>query len=166
MLLVVGALFVLAVVIHNGDHVRRGADSLDAGVFWLGTAAIALEVGLVVLVYQRHRLAPLAAAVAGLTLAAGYVLVHFLPEWGPFSDPLLGEDGIDGWSITAATIEVVAALALGAAGLVALRRSGGLASAARPRPEQRTARQGLLHPVVFVFALSQIPVLIVSFAQL
>ena len=80
------ALFVLAVIIHNSDHLRRGADKLTPDVFWLGTVGILVEVALVVLILQRHRLAPLAAVVVGVSLAAGYVEVHFLPGHGFLSD--------------------------------------------------------------------------------
>src|SRR5437763_9744462 len=81
-----GALFTLAVIIHNGDHLRRGADKLTPDVFWLGTVGILVEVALVITIFQRHRLAPLAAAVVGLSLAVGYVEVHFLPAHGAVSD--------------------------------------------------------------------------------
>src|SRR5947199_7607472 len=71
--------FTLAVLVHNADHVRRNAGTLAHDVFAVGTAAMAVEVAIVVMVFGRHRLAPLFAAVAGASLAAGYVLVHFTP---------------------------------------------------------------------------------------
>lgn len=150
---------------HNGDHLRRGADAVDVDVFAIGTAAIALEVALVVLVCQRHRVAALAAAVAGFGLAVGYVVVHFLPERSWLSDPLLGEAGVDGWSLLAASIEVVAAVALGVVGVHALGRLGGLASAARPHPTERTLRGALLHPLALAFTVSQVVTIAISFAQ-
>ena len=157
-----GFFFAIAVALHNADHVRRGADAVDPDVFWLGTAAIAVEVALVVIICQRHRFAPLCAAVAGLTLASGYVFVHFLPERPWLSDPLVGVSGIDAWSIVAASIEAAAALVLGLTGLADLRRLG---SAASPTAEQRTVRDALLHPVALAFALTQVGTLAVSFAQ-
>lgn len=48
-LVLAAAFFTLAVLIHNADHVRRGADSASLAVFWVGTAAIGLEVAIVVL---------------------------------------------------------------------------------------------------------------------
>src|SRR3954454_13976929 len=69
--------FAAAVLVHNFDHVRRGADGIDLDVFWAGTLSLVVEVGVVVLVLMRHRWAPLAAAVVGLALAAGYTMVHF-----------------------------------------------------------------------------------------
>src|SRR5687767_8981893 len=85
--------FALAVLIHNSDHLRRGGDSVSADVFWLGSAAIILEVLVVVLVYMRHPAAPLVATAAGFQLALGYLAVHFTPERGLFSDSFVSGDG-------------------------------------------------------------------------
>lgn len=159
---VAGLFFALAVAFHNADHVRRGADAVQGDVFWLGAAAVAVEVALVVLICQRHRLAPLGAAVAGLLLAVGYVFVHFLPERSWLSDPLLTARGIDDWSIAAAAVEAIAALVLGLTGLAALRQFGSVATV---HPRQRTLRAGLAHPVALVFLLTQVVTLTLAFAQ-
>ena len=165
-LVVAGALFAAAVVLHNGDHVRRGADAVDADVFWLGTGAIAVEVALVVLICQRHRLAPLAAAVTGASLAAGYVFVHFLPERQWLSDPLVGREAVDSWSVFAASFETAAAVALAVAGVAAVARLGGLDAAGRSRSQQRGLREGVLHPVALAFAITQAVTVALSFSQL
>jgi hypothetical protein len=60
--------FASAVLVHNADHLRRGGDWVSAVVFWLGSGAIILEVGLVALVFMRHAAAPLAAAIGGFAL--------------------------------------------------------------------------------------------------
>lgn len=165
-LLRAAAFFAVAVVLHNGDHVRRGADAVSSDVFWLGTAGIVLEVAVVLVICQRHRIAPLAAAVAGANLAAGYVLVHFLPERSWFSDSFTSGADVSALSWTAALVEVAAAVALAVTGLVVLSRRGGLASAARPHPGQRSLRDAALHPLAFGFALTQVVTVVVSFAQL
>lgn len=159
-------LFAAAVVLHNSDHVRRGADAVDGDVFWLGSAAIVVEVVLVLLVFQRHHLAPLAAAVTGATLAVGYVVVHFLPARAWFSDSFTSASDVSALSWAAATLEVIAALSLAGASLRTLRRQGGLASAAHHRPEQIARAEAAAHPVVMAFALSQVLILAISFAQL
>ncbi|HVF33480.1 MAG TPA: hypothetical protein VM933_10645 [Acidimicrobiales bacterium] len=160
-----GVFFAVAVVLHNADHVRRGADVVASDVFWLGSAAIVLEVALVALICQRHPVAPLSAALAGLTLAAGYVLVHFLPERPWLSDPLLSTRGVDPWSVLVASIEIVAALVLGLAGLVALHRLGGPGSTVGA-PQPPTRQRTVLHPVALGFALIQVATLAASFAQI
>jgi hypothetical protein len=157
------ALFTVAVIIHNSDHLRRGVDKLTADVFWVGTAGILLEVGLVVLICQRHRLAPLAAAVGGLSLAGGYVEVHFLPAHRWLSDSFTSATQVSPLSWTAASLEVFAALALAVVGLRVLGRRGGLESASRPYPAQRQVIAGALHPLAAVLILSHLITLVVSF---
>lgn len=166
--LLVGAayLFTAAVIVHNSDHLRRGVDSIDRAVFWAGTASVVLEVGIVVLVCQRHRLAPLAAVAVGWSLAPAYVLVHFLPERGWLSDSFTSATDVSPMSWFAASFEVVAALALGAAGWLALQQRGGLASAAAPHAEQRTFRDGFLHPAALAMLIANVVIVALSLAQL
>jgi hypothetical protein len=159
-------LFAVAVLVHGADHLRRGADAISRDVFWAGTAAIALEVGVVVLGCQRHRLAPLAALVAGASLAAGYVVVHFLPERGRLSDSLASGTDVGALSWFAASLEVLAALVLGVVGLVVLRRRGGLASAAAPYDGQRPLRRALVDPMVVVMIAGNAAIVAASLTQL
>jgi hypothetical protein len=156
-------LFTAAVLFHNGDHVRRGADAVASDVFWAGSLSIALEVGVVAIVVLRHRVAPLLAATTGFSLAAGYVLVHLLPRRSWLSDPLFS-GGAEVVSQLAASLEILAALALGAAGLVALRRRGGLASASTGTTSGSWSKV-LTHPAVLAMALGNAVVLILSFAD-
>ena len=153
-------------LIHNSDHVRRGADAVSKDVFWVGTASIALEVALVVLACQRHRLAPLAATAGGLSLAAGYVVVHFLPARSWLSDSFTSATGVSPQSWIAASLEVVAAVTLGVVGLIVLRGRGGLASATRPNSGQRNLRDALLHPIALAMIIGNAALLVISFAQL
>jgi len=156
--------FAVAVLLHNSDHLRRGIDSVSRDVFVVGSSAIVLEIGIVVLVYQRHRWAALAAAVTGLSLAAGYLMVHFLPERSWLSDSFTSATNVSPLSWGAASLETIAAATLGVAGLVALRRRGGLASAARPNLEQRTRRDVATHPVVIATAIGNALIFVVSIA--
>lgn len=156
-------LFTAAVLVHNGDHVRRGADAVASDVFWAGSLSILLEVGVVALVVLGHRTAPLAATTAGFSLAAGYVLVHLLPGRGWLSDPLF-DGGAEGVSQLAASFEIVAALALGAAGSVALRQRGGLASATAGAATGSWTKV-LTHPVVLAMALGNAVILVLSIAD-
>jgi hypothetical protein len=157
--------FTLAVLIHNSDHVRRGNDAVSKDVFWVGTSAIALEVALVVLATQRHRLAPLAAAAGGLSLAFGYVFVHFLPARSWLSDSFTSATDVSPLSWFAASLEVVAAITLGVVGLAALRERGGLASATQPNPEQRSLHEALVHPIALAMIAGNVAILAISFAQ-
>lgn len=160
------AFFAAAVLVHGADHARRGADSISGDVFWLGTAALVLEVGVVVLGCQRHRLAPLAAATAGFSLTAGYIGVHFLPARSWLSDSFTSGTGVSALSWGAASLEVIAALTLGLAGWIALRRRGGLASASLTRSDQLTLGHALRHPVALAMVTGNLAILGVSFSQL
>ncbi len=148
-------LFAFGVLIHNLDHVRRGGAALPADVFWIGTLALLDEAAVVVLVFLRHRLAPLMALVSGMTLAAGYLVVHFTPRRPWLSDSLVSGDA-SALSIVAASIELVAAIVLTAAALLSLNE--------RSTTPGGTSDLwvGLRHPVVlamvggnaFVFVMS------------
>ncbi len=159
-------LFAVAVLLHNSDHARRGVDSMGRDVFVVGSSAIILEVGIAVLIYRRHRWAPLAAAVIGFSLGAGYLVVHFLPHRSWLSDSFISAANVRPLSWGAASLETVSAIILGVAGLVALRRRGGLASAGRPSPDQRSLRAVAVHPVVVVLVVVSAAILAVSVAQL
>jgi hypothetical protein len=161
-------LFTAAVIVHNSDHVRRGADAISRDVFWAGTAGVVVEVGIVVLVCMRHRLAPLAAIAVGWSLAPAYVLVHFLPERGWLSDSFTSGVDVSPMSWFAASFEVLVALLLGVAGWWVLRQRGGLASAsaAALHDEQRPVRDGLLHPAAMTMLLANAAIVAISFAQL
>jgi hypothetical protein len=166
LLLAAGTLFTIAVVVHNSDHLRRGIDSVERDVFWVGTAGILIEVGIVVLVCARHRVAPLAALAVGWSLAPAYLVVHFLPQRSWLSDSLPSGTDVAALTWFAASFEVVAALVLGLAGWGVLRQRGGLASAARPHEGERPLRDGLLHPVALVMLLVNVVIVAGSFAQL
>lgn len=162
---VAASFFALAVLLHNGDHTRRGADSIGTDLFWVGTAGIFVEVGVVVVVFLADRRAPLAAASIGLGLATAYVLVHALPERSWLSDPVLG-DGAQLASRIAVGLLIVAAVVLGASGVSALRARGGLESVAVDDHGRRPIGEALTHPVVAAMILGNIAVLVSSFVSM
>lgn len=155
-------LFAGAVVLHNGDHLRRGGDSVSAQVFWLGGAAIILEVAVVALVLGRHPSAPLAALTVGFSLAVGYVVVHFTPG-RPFLSDSLVDGGAQIVSIVAASLETITALALGLAGLASIRGQGMTAAAEGPTPSAAVVA-GLRQPFVATFAIANVLIFALSLA--
>jgi hypothetical protein len=153
--------FTLAVLAHNGDHLRRGGDSVSAQVFWVGSAAILVEVAAVLLVFLRHPSAPIAAVAAGFGLAAGYILVHFTPHRGWLSDSLTS--GNASWlTVLAALFETVAALGLGLVGLQSLRETGIAAAAAGHAPVSLT--RTVMHPVVAAMIIGNVVIFVGSAA--
>jgi hypothetical protein len=120
--------YAAGLALHTADHLRRGTDVLTRHVSIAGNLSTALGVVTIALVLLRHRLAPLAAALTGLTVAIGVSATHLLPKWSAFSDAFPGSHGVGvtAWSWTVVIVEIIGALAMG---LVALRivrgRSGG-----------------------------------------
>ena len=149
-------LFTIAVIVHNGDHLRRGADAHSTEVFWVGgLGGIGLEVALVVLICQRHRLAPLAAGVIGAGLAAAYLKVHFLPAHSWLSDSFTSAANVSALSWAAASLEVAAALLVAATGFAVVHRRGGLAAAAQPYEGERGLGEAIADPLAFAIVLTQ-----------
>lgn len=121
----VTTVFVIALIVHGGDHLRRGMNTISALVMALGTIQQLLAIATVVLVFTRHRLAPTAAITVGFLSAIGFTLVHLLPSWfGPLSDSFINAPAasrVTGFSWFAAIFEIVADLAIAVAGLRARR---------------------------------------------
>lgn len=120
-------IFAASLLLHNGDHLRRGWDAVTREVRWSGSLALALSVTAIVLALRRHRLAPATATVVGFAMALGVTAVHLLPQWTAFNDSL-PEGAVDWFTWVAVFGEIGGALLFGAAGLAALRRT------TRPRP--------------------------------
>ncbi|MFD5174521.1 hypothetical protein ACFWM1_01825 [Nocardia sp. NPDC058379] len=119
------AVFAVALVVHGADHLRRGMDATSALVNALGTLQLLAALLVVVLVFRRHSAAPLAAVIVGFASAAGFFVVHLLPDWfGPLSDSFVNapaDANVTGFSWFAALFEIAADLAVGLAGLRVLR---------------------------------------------
>lgn len=115
--------FAAGFLVHNGDHFRRGIDSLTPEVLWAGSVAAVLSMVAIALALGGSRLAPLVAVAVGFPLALGVSAVHLLPRWSAFSDALPGGT-VDALSYAAVLFEIGGALALGLAGAYALRRDG------------------------------------------
>ena len=152
-------LFTVAVLLHNSDHLRRGADAIGRDVFWIGSAAMIVEVGVVMLIFLRHRLAPLAAMVAGFSLAVGYTFVHFTPSRSWLSDSFVS-GAARGISVGAAGLETAAAVVLGMVGAYVMRHG-------QPASANHTVNsRGLLHPVVLAMLVGNVTIFVASLVQL
>ncbi|MGZ4714201.1 MAG: hypothetical protein ACXVJZ_01400 [Acidimicrobiia bacterium] len=121
---VAAAVFAVALVVHGADHLRRGMHVLTPEVQWLGNVQIALSVVTLVLVFRRHRWAPVFAVGIGFASAVGFTAAHLLPHWSAFSDAFTGAHPaphVNAFSWFAAVFEITAGLALGIAGVAAIR---------------------------------------------
>jgi hypothetical protein len=113
--------FVVAVAIHGGDHAYRGLADQSRHVLSAGTIQALLGGLVVVLVFLRHRAAPIAAVGIGFASAILFSAAHLLPAWGAFSDsyvsPGAAAAGVSWFSWTTAVLEIGADLLFGWAGL-------------------------------------------------
>jgi hypothetical protein len=119
-----GVVFLVALLVHAADHLRRGFDVLTATVFWAGNFQLAAAVVALVLVFRGHRWAPAAAVMVGFASAVGFTAAHLLPHWSTFSDSFTGAEvapDVTAFSWFAALFEIGADLAFGWAGLRMLR---------------------------------------------
>jgi hypothetical protein len=118
-------LLVVAYAVHGIDHLRRGLYEEPKAVLVVGTLQSLLLVGAVGLVAIRSRWAPGVAVIVGSANALGFVVQHMLPDWfGPFSDSFVSappERHIIGFSWLAAVLDILAAAAFAAAGIVGVR---------------------------------------------
>ncbi|MEZ5217656.1 MAG: hypothetical protein R2715_13990 [Ilumatobacteraceae bacterium] len=116
------ATFVVALLAHGVDHLRRGLDASPAAVQLAGNAQLVLAGVTTVMVARRHRAAALVATAVGFGSAIGFSLSHLLPEWGAFSDSFVEPAaGVNAYSWVTAVAEIAAGAALGVVGWRAMR---------------------------------------------
>jgi protein-S-isoprenylcysteine O-methyltransferase Ste14 len=135
-LLIANVALLVLLLGHVADHVLRQPDAaqLPFPENSPGVLGLAIVVGSLVLVAARHRLAVPAAAVVGVLTALGFVAIHLLPAWGPFSDPYAGRD-LDAASWIQMLATLAGGLLLGAEALRARRHP----APARPPERVRSA---------------------------
>lgn len=122
-----GIVFAVALALHAADHLRRSFSTLTPEVLWAGNLQTVGAAATLVLIFRRHRWAPLAAIAIGFPSAVGFVAAHLLPHWSAFSDSFIGarpEAHVNAFSWLAAVGEILADLWLGWAGLQVVRRVG------------------------------------------
>jgi hypothetical protein len=128
------SLYLVGLIAHTADHVRRGTSVVTTEVLVLGVVSTIAGIVTVALIFTRNRHAPLAAAVFGFQVAIGVSAVHLLPKWSVFSDAFPGSrgTGITAMSWAVVLVEIAGALALGIAGASAFSRGNRM----DPRLEQ------------------------------
>jgi hypothetical protein len=120
-LVLAGAVFVGANVLHSLDHLRQGTGDLATEVLAGGTVLSILALLTLGLASRRHPRAALWAAVVGTWSALGVIASHIAPHWSAFSDSYF-EIHADALSWIVMLGEVVAAAYLGFVGFRELRR--------------------------------------------
>ena len=104
--------------IHALDHLRQGR-VLPVQIYVGGSAALTTSVLVVVLIWRRRPVAPLAATAFGTAAALGVFAAHIMPNWYYLSDSYqpLHLDLVS-WLIAIAVIVDAASLALVGASLL------------------------------------------------
>jgi hypothetical protein len=118
------SVFLVALVVHGADHLRRGTEVITSVVRDAGAIQAVAGVIAVVLVFRRHRLAPAVAAAVGFASAIGFIAAHLVPHWSVFSDSFTGSavaPRVNAFSWFAALFEIAADLAFAVAGLRVMR---------------------------------------------
>lgn len=113
-------------LLHTMDHTYRQTDvDVPGGATLLGAIGIIAVIVAAGLAFSNSRFAPEATAIVGFGVAIGFVLVHVVPEWGPFSQPY-SDIGADSVSWAGVIVTVVVAAWVGTVGV--------LSRGARPSP--------------------------------
>jgi fatty acid desaturase len=110
-------------VVHALDHAVRQESAVPPGtsaVGAVGLATVLLALGLAVV---GHPLAAAATTFVGFATAIGFVVVHVVPDWGPFSQPY-PDIPVDDLSWVAMIVPAVVGLVVGGLGLSRLRHAG------------------------------------------
>src|SRR5437764_14255541 len=79
-----------AIGVHGADHLRRGIDVSTHVVLTAGAIQALAGVIAALMVFRRHRLAPVVAVFVGFAGAIGFAAAHLLPHSSAFSDPFTG----------------------------------------------------------------------------
>ena len=115
------AVVLLAVtVIHDLDHALRQSASPPSATSALGTVGLVATVVALGLALAGHGLAAPALALVGFGTALGFLAVHAVPDWGPFSQPY-EQTGADAVSWLAMLVPALIAAAVGAVAARELR---------------------------------------------
>lgn len=116
----------IGMTLHGFDHAfgqDRGVGGLDPEIFWGGVVLGVVASIEIVLALTGNRRAPIVAVAVGFGIAITVTAAHVLPEWSSVISDSYPDLGLDALSWAAMLSEVVAAIAVGVAGLYELRRS-------------------------------------------
>jgi hypothetical protein len=119
MLVAVLALLLAMQVIHALDHTLRQTARVPTEASTLGTIGFVTTGAALVLALIGSRWAWAATALIAFGTFAGFVAVHVLPDWGPFSQPY-ADIPVDALSWVAMLVPALVAFGVG---LHALRAS-------------------------------------------
>ena len=100
-------------IVHALDHTLRQTAPVPTEASALGTIGFVTTGVALVLAVVGSRWAWAATALIALGTFVGFIAVHVLPDWGPFSQPY-SDIPVDALSWVAMLVPALAALAIGA----------------------------------------------------
>ncbi len=106
-------------VAHTLDHARQDR-AVPEELRTVGLLGYVTTAVLLILVWRAHRLAPLYAAMYGVSIVVAFVVIHLLPDWSVLSDPYPALD-LDALSWVLMLAPLLAGAALAAVALTAPR---------------------------------------------
>ena len=120
MLIAVLALLLGLQIVHALDHTLRQTAPVPTEASTLGTIGFVTTGAALVLALIGNRWAWPATALIAFGTFLGFIAVHVLPDWGPFSQPY-SDIPVDALSWVAMIVPALAALAVGVYALSAVR---------------------------------------------
>ena len=122
--LVAGNALLLAILAgHALDHALRQEAAVPGAVSAVGAAGFLTTLVALGLAVAGHRLDAAAGAVVGFGTTLGFLAIHVVPDWGPFSQPY-SDIPVDDFSWVAMIVPIVAGAILGGLALTRLRDTG------------------------------------------
>jgi len=105
---------------HALDHALRQEAAVPGAVSAVGAAGFLTTLVALGLAVAGHRFDAAASAVVGFGTTLGFLAIHVVPDWGPFSQPY-SDIPVDDFSWVAMIVPIVAGAVLGGLALSRLR---------------------------------------------
>jgi hypothetical protein len=109
--------YLAANLLHGADHLRQELAGVNVAVAAGGAMLTAAGVAAVIIALRHDPRTPLVATVVGFTAAILVAGSHLAPHWSVLSDSYVDDIHPDAVSWVVVSLEIAAALLLGAVGL-------------------------------------------------
>jgi hypothetical protein len=108
--------YLAANLLHGADHIRQELAGVNVAVAAGGAMLTAAGVAAVIIALRHDPRTPLVATVVGFAAAILVAGSHLAPHWSLLSDSYVDDIHVDALSWAVASLEIAAAVLLGAVG--------------------------------------------------
>jgi hypothetical protein len=108
--------YLAANLLHGADHIRQELAGVNVAVAAGGAMLTAAGVAAVIIALRHDPRTPLVATVVGFAAAILVAGSHLAPHWSVLSDSYVDDIHVDALSWAVVSLEIAAALLLGAVG--------------------------------------------------